>query len=43
ILEVKLPRPRDRLQLAHDPQYHDLRSKVLEFLYSRQMRPKEAA
>jgi nitrate/nitrite transport system ATP-binding protein len=43
ILSVDLPRPRDRLQLAHDPHYHDLRSNVLEFLYSRQMRPKEAA
>ncbi|MBS0310441.1 MAG: ABC transporter ATP-binding protein [Proteobacteria bacterium] len=43
ILGVDLPRPRDRLALAHDPHYHDLRSQVLEFLYSRQMRPKEAA
>jgi nitrate/nitrite transport system ATP-binding protein len=43
ILDVDLPRPRDRLQLAHDPHYHDLRGRVLEFLYSRQMRPKEAA
>ena len=43
ILHVDLPRPRDRLQLAHEPKYHDLRSQVLEFLYSRQMRPKEAA
>ena len=43
ILTVDLPRPRDRLQLAHDPKYHELRSQVLEFLYSRQMRPKEAA
>jgi nitrate/nitrite transport system ATP-binding protein len=43
ILTVDLPRPRERLQLAHDPQYHQLRSQVLEFLYSRQMRPKEAA
>jgi nitrate/nitrite transport system ATP-binding protein len=43
ILSVDLPRPRNRLQLAHDPHYHDLRSNVLEFLYSRQMRPKEAA
>jgi nitrate/nitrite transport system ATP-binding protein len=43
ILTVDLPRPRDRLQLAHDPHYHGLRSQVLEFLYSRQMRPKEAA
>jgi nitrate/nitrite transport system ATP-binding protein len=43
ILSVDLARPRDRLALAHDPHYHDLRSQVLEFLYSRQMRPKEAA
>jgi nitrate/nitrite transport system ATP-binding protein len=43
ILTVDLPRPRERLQLAHDPHYHELRSQVLEFLYSRQMRPKEAA
>jgi nitrate/nitrite transport system ATP-binding protein len=43
ILSVDLPRPRERLVLAHDPAYHELRSQVLEFLYSRQMRPKEAA
>jgi nitrate/nitrite transport system ATP-binding protein len=43
ILKVDLPRPRDRLALAHEPHYHELRSQVLEFLYSRQMRPKEAA
>ncbi len=43
ILSVDLARPRERLQLAHDPKYHELRSEVLEFLYSRQMRPKEAA
>ncbi|MDA8127424.1 MAG: ABC transporter ATP-binding protein [Betaproteobacteria bacterium] len=43
VLCVDLPRPRDRLQLAHDPRYHALRSRVLEFLYSRQARPSEAA
>ena len=43
IVNVDLPRPRERLQLAHDPYYHTLRSTVLEFLYSRQMRPQEAA
>jgi nitrate/nitrite transport system ATP-binding protein len=43
ILDVDLPRPRDRLALAHEPRYHDLRGRVLEFLYSRQIRPKEAA
>jgi nitrate/nitrite transport system ATP-binding protein len=43
ILDVDLPRPRDRLALAHESRYHDLRGRVLEFLYSRQMRPQEAA
>jgi nitrate/nitrite transport system ATP-binding protein len=39
ILEVDLPRPRDRLALANDARYHRLRAAVLEFLYHRQMRP----
>ena len=39
ILTVDLPRPRDRLALANDAHYHHLRSRVLEFLYQRQMRP----
>jgi nitrate/nitrite transport system ATP-binding protein len=43
VLSVDLPRPRSHLQLAHNARYHDLRGKVLEFLYSRQMRPLEAA
>ncbi len=43
VLRVDLPRPRDRLALGHEPRYHNLRSRVLEFLYSRQMRPREAA
>ncbi|WP_277374559.1 ABC transporter ATP-binding protein [Pseudomonas sp. AA-38] len=38
-LSVELPRPRDRLALASDPQYHAYRSAVLEFLYQRQQRP----
>ena len=38
-LSVDLPRPRDRLALAEDPQYHHLRGQVLEFLYHRQLRP----
>ena len=42
ILTVDLARPRDRLALANDPHYHHLRSKVLEFLYQRQMRPAAA-
>ena len=36
ILEVKLPRPRQRLTLAHDPAYIDCRAAVLEFLYEKQ-------
>jgi nitrate/nitrite transport system ATP-binding protein len=36
ILEVKLPRPRDRLALAHDNTYIDCRTAVLEFLYQKQ-------
>lgn len=39
ILAVDLPRPRDRLALANDPQYHGYRTAVLEFLYQRQQRP----
>jgi nitrate/nitrite transport system ATP-binding protein len=41
ILEVNLPRPRDRLALATDPRYTALRTAVLQFLYQKQM--KEAA
>ena len=39
ILEVKLPRPRARLTLAHDPQYMEYRSAVIEFLYAKQSHP----
>lgn len=39
ILTVDLPHPRDRMQLANDPQYHHLRSQVLAFLYEKQKRP----
>src|SRR5688572_18870642 len=41
ILEVDLPRPRDRLALANDPDYMRLRKSLLEFLYQKQL--KEAA
>lgn len=44
ILEVKLPRPRERVALAKDAQYSAYRTAVLEFLYHRQSHPaKEAA
>ena len=36
ILEVPLPRPRLRLELAHDARFMELRAKVLEFLYAKQ-------
>lgn len=36
ILNVDLPRPRDRLALAEDPTYTHLRSEVLRFLYEKQ-------
>ena len=39
IVRVELPRPRDRLALANDSQYHEYRTAVLEFLYQRQQRP----
>lgn len=39
ILTVDLPRPRERLALAENPAYHQLRSSVLEFLYQKEKRP----
>jgi nitrate/nitrite transport system ATP-binding protein len=39
IVEVDLPRPRQRLALAADSHYHQLRARVLEFLYQKQLRP----
>ena len=44
IVQVRLARPRDRVELAHDALYIDYKTRVLEFLYRRQSRPgKEAA
>lgn len=34
IVEVKLPRPRDRLELAENTEYNHCRHQVLDFLYS---------
>ena len=39
VLRVELARPRDRMLLAHDAQYHAYRAQVLELLYQRQQRP----
>ncbi len=36
ILEVDLPRPRDRIALADNPQYNHYRHDVLRFLYEKQ-------
>jgi nitrate/nitrite transport system ATP-binding protein len=39
VLKIELDRPRDRLQLADDPQYNHYRAQVLKFLYDRQRNP----
>jgi len=39
IIEVDLPRPRDRVALAGRRRYMELRATVMEFLYRRQLRP----
>jgi nitrate/nitrite transport system ATP-binding protein len=36
VLAVNLPRPRERLALAHDARFMELRAEVLEFLYKKQ-------
>ncbi|HNG58949.1 MAG TPA: ABC transporter ATP-binding protein, partial [Cellvibrionaceae bacterium] len=41
ILEVDLPRPRDRLALAEDPHYNHLRQEVLRFLYEKQRKTED--
>ncbi len=43
ILEVNLPRPRQRLELANDPAYIAARAAVLEFLYEKQAHVEKAA
>jgi nitrate/nitrite transport system ATP-binding protein len=43
ILEVNLPRPRKRLELAHDAAYIDCRAAVLEFLYEKQAHVEKVA
>ena len=39
VVEVGLPRPRERLALVNDARYHLVRGRVLEFLYQKQLRP----
>ncbi|GAB4056742.1 ABC transporter ATP-binding protein [Uliginosibacterium sediminicola] len=38
ILQVKLAKPRNRLALAHDPQFAEYRAAILEFLYKKQLK-----
>ncbi|MGB3624146.1 MAG: ABC transporter ATP-binding protein [Ketobacter sp.] len=42
ILEIDLPRPRHRLQLADDAHYNHLRAEVLRFLHERHSNPNAA-
>ncbi|HEX5359872.1 MAG TPA: ABC transporter ATP-binding protein [Fluviicoccus sp.] len=39
ILDVDLAKPRERMVLANDARYHQLRSVVLDFLYRKHLRP----
>ena len=39
IVAVNLARPRERLALVKDNRYHEIRGRVLEFLYQKQLRP----
>jgi nitrate/nitrite transport system ATP-binding protein len=39
ILDVDLPRPRNRLELAEDGHYNHIRQQVLRFLYEKQRNP----
>ena len=41
ILKIDLPRPRDRVSLAEDPEYTGLRSAVLKFLHEKQRKVEE--
>jgi len=42
ILDIDLPRPRDRLVLAEDPKYNHYRAEVVRFLHERHEQPGEA-
>ena len=43
VLSVELPRPRNRVALADDPQYQQYRKAVIDFLYTRQGHVEKAA
>ena len=43
ILDIELPRPRDRIALADDPRYNHYRQEVLRFLYEKQRKVESLA
>ncbi len=43
VLQVDLPRPRNRVQMAEDPHYAQCRKAVIDFLYTRQAHVEKAA
>lgn len=43
ILDVRLPRPRSRVELADDERYHACRTAVIDFLYRKQNHPARQA
>ena len=43
ILDIELPRPRNRVELSDDPDYNHYRHEVLQFLYERQRNPADVA
>jgi nitrate/nitrite transport system ATP-binding protein len=43
VLQVDLPRPRNRVALADDPRYLHYRKAVIDFLYTRQAHVEKAA
>ena len=43
VLQVDLPRPRNRIELAEDPAYVHYRKAVIDFLYTRQGHVEKAA
>jgi nitrate/nitrite transport system ATP-binding protein len=43
VLQVDLPRPRKRVELAESPRYLQYRKAVIDFLYTRQAHVEKAA
>jgi nitrate/nitrite transport system ATP-binding protein len=43
ILDIDLPKPRDRIEMTDDPKYNQYRQAVLRFLYEKQRKEADAA